>query len=257
MPKPTDTIPMWSTDQINEVEPSTGEMDAGFADNDVPTAAKINWMFRQYGDWITYLDGLAGEDFTWTGTHVFNEAITVLDNVLYAAPIPERFQHVWPLEFVFNTDVVMVTGGVGSVAGPWYLENAGAAAFIVRARVRIPAGATITDMAIAVKNTSGLTVEIQQMYLGIMEASGSKYDAPIYAANAIKMDVATAFDGWKGKASLTSGTWTNRDVSDDCYIFLGFSALPKVPPGGSWAAGTFQLHGIKVTYSQPAITPQA
>lgn len=75
MPKPTGNLPTWSTSGTNQLEPSAGEKDAGYAVNGVPTSSKLNWLFNRFGAWIVYLSGLAAEAWTWTAAHIFQSTV--------------------------------------------------------------------------------------------------------------------------------------------------------------------------------------
>lgn len=76
MAKPT-LFPDWDTTEANMAEPSSGLKSAGYATNDVPASNHYNWMLRQIGKWVRYLDGLAGEAITWTAAHIFQAGISV------------------------------------------------------------------------------------------------------------------------------------------------------------------------------------
>src|SRR6185295_3923351 len=60
MAKPTH-IPTWDTDLTNATEPTSGLKSDGYATDDVPTSANINWLFAYIYLWLKWID-----DGIWT-----------------------------------------------------------------------------------------------------------------------------------------------------------------------------------------------
>lgn len=84
MAKPTETF-TWATDPgATVLEPLIGEKAAGFAigPGNKPRASWMNYLFRTVGQWISWLDGLAGEAFTWTALHTFAGGVYVSEGDL-------------------------------------------------------------------------------------------------------------------------------------------------------------------------------
>jgi hypothetical protein len=63
MAKPTE-FPRFGTDQTNETEPSSGQKDSGWADDQIPPAGYFNWLHRTNYDWTAWLDDVFADDDT-------------------------------------------------------------------------------------------------------------------------------------------------------------------------------------------------
>ncbi len=63
MPKPT-TLPEWASDETNNTEPSSGQKDTGWENNQAAVSSFFNWYQFLVYQWIEYLD--AAGDLTTT-----------------------------------------------------------------------------------------------------------------------------------------------------------------------------------------------
>lgn len=87
MAQPTEDIE-WATDGgADIVEPSSGEKEIGWVAGDKPSAGWFNWWMNGVYKWKEYLKNLAGEAFTWTSTHVFNDQVSLNGAVLISGAV--------------------------------------------------------------------------------------------------------------------------------------------------------------------------
>ena len=57
MSRPTEFVD-WDINNVNSTRPDDSIKDNGYADNDIPDAGDINWIFQFLSAWIKYLDPL-------------------------------------------------------------------------------------------------------------------------------------------------------------------------------------------------------
>jgi hypothetical protein len=89
MAKPA-SLPRWAetgggTPASNIIEPTSGKKDTGYVTvaaspggkGDVPTSGGLNWFMRLVYKWCEWLDGIAGEAWTWTANHIFQASVTL------------------------------------------------------------------------------------------------------------------------------------------------------------------------------------
>lgn len=78
MTKPAGNLPTWNTGLANNTEPNGAKKTLGWEVNEKPASSYFNWWQNKVGEWVSYLNGLAAEAFTWTGLQTFERTVTSL-----------------------------------------------------------------------------------------------------------------------------------------------------------------------------------
>lgn len=78
MTKPAGNLPTWNTGLANNTEPNGAKKTLGWEVNEKPASSYFNWWQNKVGEWVSYLNSLAGEAFVWTAQHDFERRVDIL-----------------------------------------------------------------------------------------------------------------------------------------------------------------------------------
>lgn len=253
MAKPTGTMPEWNTGGTNRLEPSAGEIAAGFALNAAPASSKENWWRWKVGEWLKYLNGLASEAISWTAQHTF--ALAPVINADLLLPSTRRFGYATPRQRYLHVPVGYF---VPLTSDPGVEYRVGAESEIVatftgnngdvRGLARIPAGATITSLEVLV----GCDVNDLEVFVdGVIHtrtADGYAAAVQIRTGGFLLLPTTGAAPAraWFTQP-LAAGPFV---MPDDGYLQLTFSFDNSAIP-----TGAVRFYGWRLGYTESVVAP--
>lgn len=154
MSKPASVV-SWATTGGTRLDPTAPEKAAGFANGQRVPARWLNQLFGLLGDWTTYLNGLAGEVFTWTAAHAFTSTVTVTNDLVYAAPVTRKISINASEELIANVASSSWTIDYITGLGSGWKLTSGVSGDDLIGCVRLPAGCIVTAIRFKGSSTSG------------------------------------------------------------------------------------------------------
>lgn len=86
---PPEGIPQWDTGDNNSTDPGTAKKAAGWALNEVPSSAHMNWLHQQQGEWIEFLSKVCAPE-------IFRRNSTYTSNQMFTTPaLPEHYHIIY------------------------------------------------------------------------------------------------------------------------------------------------------------------
>lgn len=188
-----------------------------------------------------YLDQAGSGTLVDVATRNLSASVSMTAPAYTYSSVQVMYAYVDPAEFQAGTAANVSLSTTGSTAS---VSAAGATPASVRARVRIPLGATITALDICAGNVSAGTLTISAIELMIIEdASGST--APTYTNYVTGTSMALAASApkqWRNAAMSSTPTLPVRGWVELAFLLPGSTAL------GVYAA--------RVGYTMAAVAPQ-